>query len=532
MEKLLLLCLFSQIEPLYSPEAKEGDDLYIIQYFTAHPLDLNTASGEDMLLIPFLSREIVERIIERREDHPFNKVSELLLIDGINPLMFERIRPMFTVTGIKTPPPRGYRYLLKGIIKFPYEGGYLGTPEKLYAKGKFRYKNNNIGFIAEKDYYEPDYLDYYSFSFSNKYAVVGDYDLSSGLGLLFGRPGYFYKGSGVNILGRGFLPHLSTFENNALFGIGIKNRVLEPFFSYKKLDCTFADSVYKPYDSGYHRKTSEIEKKDRVDEIIGGTVFFYKWFSGIISYAHYDSSFIQKNGVNFSLSFTKELFNSKFVGEISKANGFAVALYYKLSNGISFLYYRIPDNYYSYRMSPLEKGEGMYVYLERRILELKTYTYLNFEKVDSIYSYNVDGGITMDYKPLRWLLMEAVGKFQNDKISLRGDMILRREKKFVRYRLEMNKYQQELGYLAYVGVGTSGDLGFELRYVWFKSDSYNSRIYAYENDIPGEFTILPLYGEGDRFYMLIHYKPLGLYMKYSISRKEEQTTKIGVAFSK
>jgi len=59
-------------------------------------------------------------------------------------------------------------------------------------------------------------------------------------------------------------------------------------------------------------------------------------------------------------------------------------------------------------------------------------------------------------------------------------------------------------------------LNISFRYAWFNTDGWNSRIYAYENDVLYAFTIPPFYDNGQRVYLLLHYrikKFLDLWMK-------------------
>jgi len=61
-------------------------------------------------------------------------------------------------------------------------------------------------------------------------------------------------------------------------------------------------------------------------------------------------------------------------------------------------------------------------------------------------------------------------------------------------------------------------LNLSARVIFFKTDSYNSRIYEFENDLRGVMTNPPLYGEGMRWYIVSQYRTsfgLNLSMKYS-----------------
>ncbi len=58
------------------------------------------------------------------------------------------------------------------------------------------------------------------------------------------------------------------------------------------------------------------------------------------------------------------------------------------------------------------------------------------------------------------------------------------------------------------------------RLVLFKTDSYNSRIYEFENDLSGVMSTPPLYGDGMRWYLFARYKTA---MGIDISLKYAET---------
>ncbi|MFL5762530.1 MAG: ComEA family DNA-binding protein [Bacteroidia bacterium] len=87
------------------------------------------------------------------------------------------------------------------------------------------------------------------------------------------------------------------------------------------------------------------------------------------------------------------------------------------------------------------------------------------------------------------------------------------------YKLDNNK--TEKGYLAYQDI-TYNKLGKPLsvtfRYAIFQSDSYDARIYAYETDIPGSYSIPAYYDRGSRYYIMLDYnltKRIELWLRYS-----------------
>lgn len=75
------------------------------------------------------------------------------------------------------------------------------------------------------------------------------------------------------------------------------------------------------------------------------------------------------------------------------------------------------------------------------------------------------------------------------------------------YNLESRK--PEVGYMFYQDIAFKR-MGFPLsanaRFAIFRTPSYNSRIYTYENDVLYSFSIPALYGNGIRYYLTLQYK--------------------------
>lgn len=94
----------------------------------------------------------------------------------------------------------------------------------------------------------------------------------------------------------------------------------------------------------------------------------------------------------------------------------------------------------------------------------------------------------------------------------------------VRNRFELSEYKKiskENGYLIYQDIiYKHSRLPFttSIRYALFDTDSYNSRIYAYENDILYAFSIPAYFNKGSRFYLNFRYKfnrATSLYLRYA-----------------
>jgi hypothetical protein len=67
-----------------------------------------------------------------------------------------------------------------------------------------------------------------------------------------------------------------------------------------------------------------------------------------------------------------------------------------------------------------------------------------------------------------------------------------------------------------VSVRQSERLTWSARLVFFRTDSFNSRIVEYENDVPGILTLPGLFGRGIRYYVLLRY---GLWDWFEVSAK-------------
>lgn len=86
----------------------------------------------------------------------------------------------------------------------------------------------------------------------------------------------------------------------------------------------------------------------------------------------------------------------------------------------------------------------------------------------------------------------------------------------LRTRVELSSYKideinvSELGYLVFQDVRfyPIGNLSVDGRIIFFQTDSFNSAVYEFENDLPGILSSTAMYGKGVRWYLLAKYKPV------------------------
>lgn len=102
-------------------------------------------------------------------------------------------------------------------------------------------------------------------------------------------------------------------------------------------------------------------------------------------------------------------------------------------------------------------------------------------------------------------------------------------------RIELGKYsvsasKRENSYLIYqdfVYTFRKLPLRINLRYALFETDSYDSRVYAYESDVLYAFSVSSYYKKGQRYYCMVKYSPLkmlDIWVKYSQSLLPEEKT--------
>ena len=100
MIALLLLLILSDDPMLF--EVEEDKDLEIIlrdmEYLRNNPIDINTASFDELTRIPYLSISDCLKIVEYREKKcPYNSLGDLLNIPGFDIILFDMIKHFIVV---------------------------------------------------------------------------------------------------------------------------------------------------------------------------------------------------------------------------------------------------------------------------------------------------------------------------------------------------------------------------------------------------------------------------------------------------
>jgi hypothetical protein len=358
-----------------------------------------------------------------------------------------------------------------------------------------------------------------------------------------------------------------NFNRGIGMTIGIKNWETTAFFSYKKMNANLVDSIHAFSSilySGLNRTNSEINDKNSVVDLSAGSnISFHSPVVkiGVNSVIHHFSSPFQKKNelynlyafagstlFNGSIDYSFTIRNMHFFGEgaidkdlnLALVNGSLISLDPKLDvslvyRSLSKAYQNLFGNAFTENTLPVNE-KGLYTGSG-----LRPYTGWQLNAYADMFSfpwikYRVDGpsqgreymlqlehqpsketSIYLLYRNKNKPLNDTVGgmKFPVDKIkqSFRVHVAtqLRNGLNF-KARLEAswynyNKPDAEQGFLGFIeGSKKVGKWSIGTRLQYFESDGYNSRIYAYENDVPFSFSIPAFFDTGFRYYSNIHCK--------------------------
>ena len=335
--------------------------------------------------------------------------------------------------------------------------------------------------------------------------------------------------------------------------------------------------------SGFHRFESELNKKGSAKSKLIGGVLDYRFLGrmnvGVIYYnATFDNRFESMTLYDFSgnnFNYVSTYYELNF----SKINFFGEASYDGTSvasiNGIQFSANRdlifttslrnYPRNYknlygfgFSEKSGKINNEVGIYSGLKWKIpfgvLNLY-YDIFKFPYRTSENSLSSEGNeLLIDFVsiPLPSFEVRLRYKYEDKEVTELiniDEEIVRRLKQIARTdliyniskdlrlktRIEYNHFfikdanLKENGLLVYQDLRYVPQKNINLygRIIFFQTDSFNSAVYEYENDLLGVMPNLAMYGKGIRWYVIVKYKPLQfltLSSKYSETYKPDETS--------
>lgn len=275
------------------------------------------------------------------------------------------------------------------------------------------------------------------------------------------------------------------------------------------------------------------------------------------------SEFDNENGLNFGLDWKFHLKNNLVFGEVSRTlnggtsllSGLLKALGKKTDLSLLYRYYtsneglNLSNGFGSSSSNSNEKG--LYLGLCTQLSNKFTLSFYNdlcqFDqakfRVDA-KSYQSEQMIELAYKTKHafsiYARIRKTEQEQNADSDERIHSIEKHHKTVIRLHSEIKfekiKFRNRVEFIEYGIENQSARLGnliyqdiqFSLgkktnltfRYSNFSSDDYNSRTFAYENDVPGTFNIPAYYGKGTRSYILIKHqiqKDLQIWIRFARS---------------
>ena len=313
-------------------EAADWEDTYdMLCELEQQPLNLNTATREELEALPFLSAHQVEDLMEYIYRYgPMKSMNELRMIKTLDLTQTELLRYFTFVEDERVEPgfPRLSNILKYGRhetmanVRVPFyqrkgdENGYIGYPYRHWLRYKMSYGDYvKAGFVGSQDAGEPFFADknkagydFYSYYLQIRKlgridnAVVGKYKLSTGMGLVLNNSFGLGKLAMLQQLGRNtniVRPHSSRSQSGFFQGAAATVSLstqwrLTAFLSYRPLDATLNDdgTISTIVTGGYHRTPTEMEKKNNSHAADAGTHIGYRQgglhAGATVLYTHFD----------------------------------------------------------------------------------------------------------------------------------------------------------------------------------------------------------------------------------------------------
>jgi hypothetical protein len=530
-----------------------------------NPIDLNTAGFDDLSRIPYLApKDIIKIINYRTRFGYFNHLSELLRISGFNKILLAAIEP----------------YIRISVRKFKFRSGservraqktwnQTGS-EEVYTATRARWNDYRLTLITEQDPHETSYLDYLCAGLTVnedfRAFALGKYDLDLGSGILFSSIGSFFQGLDFQMISheRGVIPYSSTRENGGLFGGALSDSLFIKytlFYSNQKLDGR-VDSLGQAWsldESGEHVDSASRARRDRIREEIFG--YDFKRDFGAVRLSHttywcmYDPAFAAADsfrkfyGDRFwmtGLNLRHEGSGYSLFGEIARGDRNRVGGLFGFSGVFPYVDFNIAGKYFPegfYSPKGIEADNGRYLMnitlaQSSKIADLSAGLNLTDNTTEDSTRYDLKLNVGREIGRfdarllLRWLFNEDVLALAASRVVVRAmpwDFL------YVELRLEdKNSFltsPQERGVFGALEAGLNFKRwAAKIRYGLFDTDSYGTRIIAYEPGLPGTVNNRALYNRGRYGFLLLTYKPLekvALNIKLSALERDSLTEHIG-----
>ena len=593
-----------------------------LTYLLQNPININKAGYLDLrnsgLFTEVQIRDLLEHI---KSFGPLLNIYELQTIASFSNEDIRKIKPFIRLDGSSINAVPFHKKLIDGDYQYFFrvsryvevQDGYIadstgsttyaGNNLRIYSRFRYNYQNNlSYGITMEKDAGEaifgptqPNGFDYYSMHFFKKGTgnlralALGDYEVRIGQGLTmwsgFGIGKSVYPVS-IRRAGPVLDSYSSTNENRFMRGagvtMGLNNWQITAFASHKALDAnvdlidTISDEVLQVSsidESGLHRTENELERKNAINETIGGfdATYYKGQFNAGIAAVYYNLSsalspptepyqlydFAGNTLLNASIHYNYLWRNLLLFGETAVSDNLKVATVNGLilpvdpKVDIAVLHRYFSPEYQSLYAATFSEGtlpqneQGTYFGLEVKpikgwkvsgYLDVYKHPWLEFRTDAPTYGTDFLGQIF--WQPSRAFETYIRYKHEISDRNLSNDyleeepnlhVITSLAKSNIRWhadydvnksltlksRIEFTLYEEaegvpERGYLLFQDFNyhpLSSKFSFATRFAIFNTDTYNSRIYAYETEVLYAYSIVGLSGKGTRTYLLVTYSP-------------------------
>ncbi|NTW56776.1 MAG: helix-hairpin-helix domain-containing protein [Chlorobiaceae bacterium] len=269
-------------------------------------IPINSAGAVELRQLPWLDASDIHDIIASRKKLPFADLQHLGAIIGRNKA--ESVSPYISFEtperGRKKREEDGFNGGITSRIYREYpsrrgvlNGKYAGTSDKIYNRVLLAFSGCTFGYLQERDIGEPEFFDFSSITFGFagkgfvKTALLGNYELSLGQGLMIGQGRYYASGAdltgSVRLSSKRLSPYTSSSESGFFQGgaLALELRPFEVtvFYSANKVDAVVnktSGMITSFDDSGYHRTMTERFRKDNVTEKVCGANLLWHFTSG------------------------------------------------------------------------------------------------------------------------------------------------------------------------------------------------------------------------------------------------------------
>lgn len=368
----------------------------------------------------------------------------------------------------------------------------------------------------------------------------------------------------------------------------VKRLKIVPFYSKRNIDAKInEDGIESIHTSGYHRTVSEINSKAKASSDVLGCRIDYKFMKysfgyNFLRYSYSSPKLLSKykwkqnefvGNYNFNTSVDYKFTIDKFFlyGETAICRNKSMA-HIIGTNFISDDNVQISVVYRNYEpkfqsdysnsfgeFHDTNNERGLYLgvefnpyknlrimaYYDRYYFSQARYRisgggfgYEYLVNLDYLYSSNLRMFFRCKYemRPLDFHNKTKIVTLNSKKSSYRYTIKQTfSEKLSLAYRIEYSKFLHskinDSGWLMYLDlIYSSINQKFKIqsRLSYYNTDSYNTRIYAYENDVLYSFSYPSFFNKGSRFYTNIKYnlfQGVYIYIKYALSFKESTLSK-------